>query len=467
MKSHWYNLRRMRKLSRRCFLRVSSVAGLAVAAIGFPTIIPSRAFGANDKIVMGCIGTGGQGTGIMRAFLAPEDVRVVAVCDVDKNHRETAAEIVNQRYANKDCKLYSDFREVIARKDIDAVTVTTPDHWHAIISVAAAKAGKHIYCEKPLANSIAESKAVRDAVRKYNVVLQTGSMERSRHNARYAAEIVRNGYIGKLKNIYIQMPTVEPHHNAIKQTLKVPDSLPAVPSELNYDMWLGHTPEVQYYPERVHFYWRFNLSYGAGEMSDRGAHVIDIGQLGHNTDDTGPIEIKARGWDTQHGIYDTPMEFEFENTFADGVKLVGGTVVPEGTTPGGRGVKFEGTDGWIFEHIHEGTLEASDPEWLELIDPDSGSKLGNENRELRKQFKVDLGRTGSHQGNFLECIRKGGRPFADVEIGHRSATICQLNMIAMRLGRTLKWDPVAEQIIGDEEASNMMMPSWRGAWKLC
>ena len=315
-----------------------------------------------------------------------------------------------------------------------------------------------------MANSIAESKAVRDAVRKYNVVLQTGSHERSRSNARYAAELVRNGYIGKLKAMYIQMPTVEDHHNRIKQTNQVPATHPAVPAELDYDFWLGHTPEVLYYPERVHFYWRFNLNYGAGEMSDRGAHVIDIGQLGHGSDDTGPIEISAKGWSEKHGIYDTPMEFEFENTYADGVKLIGGTVLPEGTSPGGRGIKFVGEDGWVFEHIHEGTLEASNPEWLELID--ENGTLGNENRKLRKEFKIDLGRTGSHHANFLGCIRNGGRPFADVEIGHRSATICQLNMISMRLGRPIKWDPVAEQIVGDIEASNLMMPTWRGDWKL-
>lgn len=453
----------MKRISRRSFLKAGSLAGLA-AAIGFPTIIPSRAFGANDKIVMAAIGVGGQGTGNLRAFLAPDDVQVVAVCDVDKIHRQNAANIVNERYGNKDCKQYGDFRDVIARRDIDAVSVCPPDHWHAIISIAAAKSGKHIYCEKPLANSIAESKAVRDAVRKYNVVLQTGSHERSRSNARYAAELVRNGYIGKLKAMYIQMPTVEDHHNRIKQTTQVPATHPAVPAELDYNFWLGHTPEVQYYPERVHFYWRFNLNYGAGEMSDRGAHVIDIGQLGHGSDDTGPVEISAKGWSEKHGIYDTPMEFEFENTYADGVKLIGGTVLPEGTSPGGRGIKFVGEDGWVFEHIHEGTLEASNPEWLELID--ENGTLGNENRKLRKEFKIDLGRTGSHHANFLGCIRNGGRPFADVEIGHRSATICQLNMISMRLGRPIKWDPVAEQIVGDVEASNLMMPTWRGDWKL-
>jgi len=456
----------MKRCSRRSFLKVSSFVGATAAVIGFPTIIPSSAFGANDKITMGIIGTGGQGCYDMRAFLAPDTTRVVAVCDVDRDRRENAANIVNQRYQNQDCAKYNDFRSIIERKDIDAVQVTTPDHWHAIISIAAAKAGKHIYCEKPLANSIAESKATRDAVRKYNVIFQTGSHERSRSNARYAAEVVRNGLIGTLKTIRIQMPTVEEHHNRIRAFTKVPDTKPAIPDNLDYEMWLGHTPYIQYYPERLHHQWRFHLNFGAGEMSDRGAHVIDIGQLGHGTDDSGPIEIKARGWDADHGIYNTPMEFEFENTFADGVKLIGGTVVPEGTSPGGRGVKFEGTNGWIFEHIHEGTLEASNPEWLELIDPDSDSKLGNENRELRKQFKVNLGRTGSHQGNFLDCIRSGQRPFADVEIGHRSATICLLNMLAMRLGRTIKWDPVAEQIVGDVEASNLMMPEWRGDWKL-
>lgn len=446
----------MKRISRRSFLKTSSLASL-VATVGFPMIVPSRVFGANDKIVMAAIGTGGQGTNIMRGFLADTArVQMVAVCDVDKNHRQNAVNIINEKYGNKDCKQVGDFRKILAMKDVDAVTVCTPDHWHAIISVAAAKAHKNIYCEKPLANSIAESKAVRNAVRKYNVVLQTGSHERSRSNARYAAEVVRNGLIGELKTIRIQMPTVEGHHNRIKGTTALPEGLPAVPAELDYNFWLGHTPEVQYYPERVHFYWRFNLNYGAGEMSDRGAHVIDIGQLGNNSDSTGPVEIKAKGWSDEHGLYNTPMEFEFENTYATGVKLIGGTVLPEGTNPGGRGVKFEGTEGWVFEHIHEGTLEASNPEWVDE------EKM----RTFRKGFKVQLGRTSSHLGNFLDCIKSGERPFADVEIGHRSATICQLNMISMRLGRPLKWDPVAEQIIGDPEASNLMMPFWRGDWQL-
>ncbi|MBP5761005.1 MAG: Gfo/Idh/MocA family oxidoreductase [Verrucomicrobia bacterium] len=453
----------MKRLSRRNFLKAGSLATLA-ATIGFPTIIPSKAFGANDKIVMAAIGLGGQGLHDMRSLMASDKTRFVAVCEVDTDRLENAVNVVNEHYNNKDCKRYGDFREIIARKDIDAVTVTTPDHWHAIISVAAAKAGKHIYCEKPLANSIAESKAVRDAVRKYNVVLQTGSHERSRSNARYAAELVRNGYIGKLKEIIIQMPTVEEHHNRIRQFTSVPAVKPPIPKNLDYDMWLGHTPIIQYYPERLHHQWRFHLNFGAGEMSDRGAHVIDIGQLGHGSDDTGPTEIFAKGWDADHGIYNTPMEFEFENTYADGVKLIGGTVIKEGTRPGGRGVKFVGEDGWVFEHIHEGTLEASNPEWLELID--ENGTLGHENRELRKQFKVNLGRTSSHYANFLDCIQSGQRPFADVEIGHRSATICLLNMLSMRLGRPLKWDPVAEQIVGDVEASELMMPEWRGDWKL-
>ncbi len=446
----------MKRISRRSFLKAGSLAGVA-AAIGFPTIIPSKAFGANDKIVMAAIGVGGQGTNIMRGFLADTNrVQMVAVCDVDRNHRQAAADIINEKYGNKDCKQFGDFRRVLAMRDVDAVTCCTPDHWHAIVSIAAAKAHKNIYCEKPLANSIAESKAVRNAVRKYNVVLQTGSHERSRSNARYAAELVRNGYIGELKTMRIQMPTVEPHHNMIKGMSALPAGMPAVPPELDYDFWLGHTPEVQYYPERVHFYWRFNLNYGAGEMSDRGAHVIDIGQLGNNSDTTGPVEVSAKGWDAAHALYNTPMEFEFENTYANGVKLVGGTVVPEGTAPGGRGIKFEGTEGWVFLHIHEGTLEASNPEWIDE------EKM----RGFRKQFKIDLGRTSSHLGNFLDCIKSGERPFADAEIGHRSATICQLNMISMRLGRPLKWDPVSEQIIGDSEASALMMPSWRGDWKL-
>ena len=424
--------------SRRHFLKA------ALAAAAFPYIVPASAFGANGRLTMAMIGTGGRGRHLARQFTKLGDVRVVAACDADSRELKKCVDETNKQYGDTACQAYGDFREIMARKDIDTVTVATPDHWHALVSIAAARAGKHIFCEKPLANSIGESKALRDAVRTCGVVLQTGSCERSRANARYCCEVVRNGFIGKLHTLLIHLPTDQGHHDNVRKQSVLPAAADA-PAELNYDLWLGHTPKIPYYPGIHPGSWRFNLSFGCGEMSDRGAHVIDIAQLGNNSDDTGPVSIEAKGWDDQHGLYNAPMSFEFENTYANGVKMIGGT------TRSPRGVRFEGDQGWIFLRIHEGTLEASDAKLLKL-DPET--------------FAVKLGRTSSHEQNFIDAVKTGSRPFADVEVGHRSCTACLVNMMAMRLKRKLTWDPVAEKFVGDDEANRLMTPVMRAPWQL-
>ncbi len=431
----------MSALTRRCFLERS---GLAAAALSMPNLVPSRAFGAGERLTLAVIGSGGRGRHLARQFAKLAEARVVAACDVDTREARKCADEVNKAYGSADCQTYGDFREVVGRQDIDAVIVATPDHWHALASIAAARAGKHIFCEKPLANSIGESKALRDAVKKAGVVLQTGSCERSRDNARYCCEVVRNGFIGKLHTMFIHLPTDQGHHDRVRQQTALPPA-EQPPAELNYDFWLGHTPKIPYYPGLHPGSWRFNLSFGCGEMSDRGAHVIDIGQLGNNTDDTGPVSIEAKGWDDAHGLYNAPMAFEFENTYANGVRMIGGT------TRKPRGVRFEGDAGWIFLRIHEGTLEASDEKLLKL-DPAS--------------FKVQLGRTSSHEQNFIDAVKRGTKPFADVEVGHRSCTACLVNMMAMRLKRKLTWDPKAEQFVGDDEANRLMTPAMRAPWSL-
>ena len=428
----------MKAYSRRRLLKS------ALAAAAFPYLVPGSAFGANERVTMAIIGTGGRGRHLARQFTKLSEVRVVAACDVDARERKKCLDETHRQYGDADCRAYADFRDVMARSDIDAVTVATPDHWHALISIAAARAGKHVFCEKPLANSIGESKALRDAVRASGVVLQTGSCERSRDSARYCCEVVRNGFIGKLHTMLIHLPTDQGHHENVRRQSALPAAAEA-PPELNYDFWLGHTPKIPYYPGLHPGSWRFHLNFGCGEMSDRGAHVIDIAQLGNNADQTGPVSIEAKGWDDQHGLYNAPMSFEFENVYANGVKMVGGT------TRKPRGVRFEGDEGWIFLRIHEGTLEASDDKLLKL---DPGA------------FTVKLGRTASHEQNFVDAIKRGVTPFADVEIGHRSCTACLVNMMAMRLKRKLTWDPVRETFVGDDEASRLMLPVMRAPWRI-
>jgi predicted dehydrogenase len=434
------------RATRRQFIKRS--AAFSATALGAPYFVPSAVLGKDavppsERIVIGCVGTGGQGTGNMKRFMEFPDVQVVAVCDVDAKHREQARDLVNAKYGNQDCAAENDFRKLVARADLDAVSVCTPDHWHALVSVAAAKAGKDIYCEKPLANSVAEGRAIANAVQENKRILQTGSHERSGARSRYACELVRNGRIGKLHTIRINLPCDDGHH---KDVLKMTDMPPTmeVPEGFDYDMWLGHTPLAPYTERRCHFWWRFILSYGGGEMTDRGAHVIDIAQLGNCTDDTGPVEIEATGTASKTSLYDAFMDYKFVNKFADGVTMIG-------EAKGPRGLKFEGTDGWIFVHIHGGKLEASSESLL---------------KETIGENEIHLGRSPGHHQNFLDSVKSRQPPVATAEIGHRTASICHLNNIAMLVGRKLKWDPQSEQILDDPEANRLLKPTMRSPWSI-
>jgi hypothetical protein len=435
-----------RILSRREFLRKTSVA--AAGAVAFPYIIPSSALGADghvapsNRITLASIGVGGQGRGDTRALMNLPDTQYLAVCDVDANHREQARGMVAEHYTKrtpspgyKGIDAYNDFREVLARDDIDAIMIATPDHWHAVISMAAAKAGKDIYCEKPLANSIPEARAVVKAVRRYRRVFQTGSHERSRDNARYACELVRNGRIGKLHTITVNMPI--DNHGPMPNQPVMP-----VPEALDYDMWLGPAAMAPYTEKRCHFYFRYILDYSGGEMTDRGAHIIDLGQLGNGTDMTTPTSVWGQGDFPSDGIFNSAMDYKFGFEYANGVKLLGECVGP-------RGVKFEGDDGWIFIHIHGGNLRAEPQSLLqEVIGPD----------------ELHLGRSRGHHNDFIENVKSRGECKAPVEVGCNTATMCHMANIAMRLDRKLNWDPEAGQFVGDDEANRIMQPSMRAPW---
>jgi len=432
----------MAKTDRRSFLKSSSAA--AAFALASPAIVPPSAFGANDRICLGLIGCGGRGNWLARHFAEFGESAVIAACDPDRSQLEETASRINRFNGNKDCRQFRDFRDLLQLENVDAVIVATPDHWHALASIAAAEAGKDIYCEKPLCNTIGESKALRDTILKTGVKLQTGSHERSRDNARFCVELVRNGYIGRLREMQINLPTTQDHHNRIREHSGIPAEHP-VPDGLDWDLWLGHTPRIPYYEGLQPFGWRFNLSFGCGEMSDRGAHVIDIAQFGNDSDDSGPVKIEARGWDDSNGVYDAPMEFGFTNRYGNGVKMYGGT------TAGPRGVKFTGEDGWLFLRIHEGTLEASNPSLLKL-DP--------------SRFEFLAGRSLDHTLNFIGALKGRNELFAPVEVGHRSCCACLLNMMSMQLRRPLDWDPVDEKFVNDDEANRMMTPEMRSPWKL-
>ena len=436
------------RITRRGFLK--RAAGAAAAGAAFPAIIPASALGADgatapsNRIVMASIGVGGQGRHDMRALMSLPDVQMVAVCDVDANHRAEARRMVEEYYANRadrtayaGCAEYNDFRDALARDDIDAVMLAPPDHWHAVMSVAAAKAGKDIYCEKPLANSIPEGRAVVDAVRRYRRVFQTGSHERSRDNARFACELVRNGRIGKLHTIRVNMPV--DNHGPIENQPPMP-----IPEGFDYDLWLGPAPYEPYTEKRCHFWFRYILDYSGGEVTDRGAHIIDLGQLGNNTDHTGPISAEGEGWFPPDGLFNTAMEYKFQFEYANGVRMIGESKAP-------RGIRFEGDAGWVFIHIHGGDLQAEPASLL---------------REVIGPNEIRLGRSRGHHIDFIENVKTRGECKAPVEAGYHTGIMCHMANIAMRLGRKLRWDPEKEQFINDDEANRMMIPSMRSPWTL-
>ena len=460
----------MKKLDRRKFIKKSASA--IIAATGFPYLIRSSALGKagtvapSNRIVLGCIGLGGQGTSNMYAFAASADVQIAALCDVDKGSDlydklyqfpgkssaglDSALDRLKKYYASKTSSglyegidTYRDFRELLKRDDIDAVTVCTPDHWHGLISIAAAKAGKDIYCEKPLVNTIEEGKAVCKTVERYGRILQTGSHERSNDSVRFACELILNGRIGKLHTIKVNLPNKDSHHETVRNT---PSDQPemAVPEGFDYDMWLGCTPRVPYTQKRCHFWWRFLTEYGGGEITDRGAHIIDLAQLANATDDSGPIEISAKGKVPRNCFYNAFMTYKFECKYANGVRMVG-------SSQGKRGLKFEGTEGRIFVHIHGGRLTAKPTSLLkETIGPN----------------EIHLGRSKGHHRNFIDAVKTRAQPIAPAAVGHRTATICHLLNIAMQTKKSLKWDPVTEQITNDPEANRMLSRPMRGGWQL-
>jgi len=444
------------KQTRRRFLKT---AGAVVAA---PYFVPASALGfggfvaPSERITLGAIGCGGKGRNNTNRFLRDKRVQVVAACDVDQNHLKLCVDSVNKKYTNEDCRAFGDFRELLDLPDVDAVHVSTPDHWHAVASVRAMYKRKDVYCEKPLANSIGESRAIRDAQVRTGQILQCGSHERSNSNCRFAAELVRNGRLGKIETVRIQMPCEQDHHLKAKGTTEFPPVQP-IPGHLNWDLWQGHTMPVDYRSELCHFWWRFALKYGGGEMTDRGAHIIDIAQLALGMDSSGPVKYEASGKQIEGSPFDAFWDYEFTNTYANGVKMIG-------STQGERGLKFEGTDGWLFVAIHGGKLTASNPDWLPQ--PARDGKPAATIDELSQSFVTKLGRSPGHHQNFIDCVINREAPMATAEIGHRTATICHLNNLAMRVGRTIKWDPAREELIDDPAAGEFLIPEMRDPWKV-
>ncbi len=420
--------------TRRQFLKTSAAAAAA------PTIVPATAFGKrnhpapSDRVVVGSIGVGdlGRRHHLRNRLLPNKRIEVAAVCDVDRNHRNMAAQIAYER-TGRQVGIYRDFRDLCDRKDIDAVLIATPDHWHALTAICAMEAGKDVYCEKPLTLTIDEGKKMVETARRYGTVFQTGSQQRSNRRFRHACELVRNKMIGDLVR-------VDTHIGTIGSGDWQPVTTP--PPELDWNFWLGPAPYADYAPNRVHYQFRWFSDYSGGKMTDWGAHHNDIAQWGIGADGSGPVKVEGTGTFHENGPHDVPGDFDVKYTYANGVEL-------HCHGAGENGAKFTGTDGWVF--VNRGKIECSNPELI------------SDEFEFASDA-VRLYESHDHHENWLDCIASRERCICDVEIGHRSCTICHLGNIAIKLGRELHWDPKAEMFEGDEQANGMVRKPMRAPW---
>jgi predicted dehydrogenase len=413
--------------SRRTFLAASAAA----STLAIPYFVPARAFGANDRILTGHIGVGNQGKGNLKAFLD----HAVAVCEVDSERAAAAAKMVEEK--NGKCEVFTDYRKLLERKDIDAVVITTPDHWHALQTIHACEAGKDVYSEKPLSLTIVEGRKMVDAARANKRIVQTGSQQRSDARFRRACELVRSGRIGKLQTVLVGIPGPN-NPNEMP-----PDGDP--PPELAYDFWLGPAPQRPYNKNRVHYNFRFWWDYSGGQITNFGAHHLDIAQWALGMDNSGPIAIEGTATFNPQKLHEVTETCRIEYRYASGVKVILGQKqkdIPDGAT-------FIGEKGEVA--VTRGALK-SNPEEIAKAEPAADD--------------VQLYKSDNHHKNFLECIKSRELPICDVEIGHRSATVCHLGNIVARLGRGIQWDPEKEEIVGDAEAATWVQRPYRAPWTL-
>jgi predicted dehydrogenase len=455
-----------RRVSRRHFLQRAGATSLA--GLAFPAIVPASARGAagriapSDRIGVALVGAGPQGQSVMKGFLVEEAARLVAVCDVKAGLRQEARELVDAHYQDRSCATHADFREVLARPDVDAVIVATPDHWHVLMAIAAVRAGKDVYLEKPMGRSVAEDQALRAAVRQTGRVFQFGTQQRSGAFFRRACQIVRNGRIGRLRHVNVWCIGSVPGGST--------DVVP-VPEGFDYDAWLGPAPWKPHRGEicsndNARKTWWFNSDYTQGFIAGWGVHPLDIAHWGYPEMMGGPLEVGGTATIPSAGACDTATAWDVDFRFASGVTMsyrglpIAANVWEEISKvrlweeryrrTGDHGTAFEGTEGWV--HVDRDHV-ASEPAGLVKEDEDA--------------YEVRLPRSTYHAQDFLEAVRARRPAIAHVEDAFQADVLCHLATIAIRTGRRLTWDPKAERFAGDDEANrHLASREMRAPWKL-
>lgn len=451
--------RKKNAINRRDFIRSTAKGAVASTLMvsAFPTIVPASVLGKNapsNRINIAALGNGRiSRTHDMPNVLKYDSARIIAVADLDSKRVQDAKKLVNDYYSKKEGKkydgvtTYGDYREALQNKDVDAVIISTPDHWHALMAIHAVQAGKDVYMQKPTSLTISEGRAVSDAVHRSGRILQIGTQQRSSQQFRYASELVRNGRIGDLHTVEVGLPG-DPGGD---EEPEMP-----IPPNLNYEMWLGSTPYVYYTEKRVHPQadysrpgWLRCEQFGAGMITGWGQHHIDIAHWGMDTEYTGPIEISGKAEFPKSGLWDVHGIFRTEGVYQNGVKMIVTNELP-------NGIKFIGSKGWIFVTRGNYSVTPSDP-----VEKQASSKAltASDPKIITSRIgpdEIHLYESDDQHGNWLECIKTKKQPISPIEIGHRVCTTCLLHHITMKLGRKVKWDPMRERFINDDEANSML-----------
>jgi predicted dehydrogenase len=435
-------------LPRRSFLKLLAAGSLGAAA--FPSIVRAQTVGLgspapSDLINIGFIGLGGQGMGLMRNALNNPTARVVAVCEVDSTRLDAARKRVDDHYKQPagNCAAYLDYLELLVHPGLDAVVIATPDHWHALQTVHAARAGKHIYVEKPAATSISEGRAMADAVLRAGVVGQIGSMQRSSGEFQRVVELTRNGFLGDIKKITVGLPSGPGPRPVPDKDLQ---SWPAPPPTLDYERWLGPAPALPYRAERTHYQWRWQFAFGGGQVADWIGHHYDIGALAANVTHLQPVALETISgkFENPGAFVETATAYSFTARYANGIAI-------DTASSNRSGVRVEGSEGWVY--ATRGALEHSSETLRRVIIPSHGYKIS--------------GGTGSHMDDFLSAIKTRATPRYPVLEGHNIAAVAHLANAALRSGvPDLRWDPATESLLDRPEADRFLRRTYRAPYIL-